>query len=88
MDALRKLWADAGLTAIETREIAVQRTFASFDEFWSIAREASVGPALAAMAPDRRDLIEKRLRARLPADAAGRITLDARANAIKGRVPG
>jgi hypothetical protein len=32
-------------------------------------------------------LLKTRLRARLPADAAGRITYSARANAVKGRVP-
>src|SRR5216684_4543728 len=31
MDALRDLWTDAGLDAVETREIAVQRTFTDFD---------------------------------------------------------
>jgi SAM-dependent methyltransferase len=34
MEALRGLRLDAGLEAIETREITVQRTFASFDDFW------------------------------------------------------
>jgi hypothetical protein len=33
------------------------------------------------------DRLKERLRARLPADAAGRIAYGARANAIKGRVP-
>jgi hypothetical protein len=32
-------------------------------------------------------LLQERMRARLPADATGRITVSARANAIKGRVP-
>ncbi|HKO70127.1 MAG TPA: class I SAM-dependent methyltransferase, partial [Bradyrhizobium sp.] len=34
MEALRDLWTDVGLEAIETREIVVQRTFSDFDEFW------------------------------------------------------
>ena len=34
------------------------------------------------------DELKARMRVRLPADAAGRITYGARANAIKGRVPG
>jgi hypothetical protein len=33
-------------------------------------------------------LLKDRLRQRFPADAAGRVTYDARANAIAGRVPG
>jgi hypothetical protein len=33
-EALRALWLDARLEAVVTREITVQRTFASFDDFW------------------------------------------------------
>ena len=88
LDALRALWTDAGLQAIETREITVQRTFADFDEFWtSSLLGASVRSALEALPPGNAELIKTRVRARLPADAAGRITYAARANAIKGRVP-
>ena len=44
-----KLWSDAGLVAVETREIAVQRTFASYEEFWLTGQTSStVGPALRA----------------------------------------
>ncbi|MFZ2155322.1 MAG: methyltransferase domain-containing protein, partial [Bradyrhizobium sp.] len=34
MEALRDLWTGAGLEAVETRKIAVKRTFANFDDFW------------------------------------------------------
>ena len=34
------------------------------------------------------ELLKSRMRARPPADAAGRITYGARANAVKGRAPG
>src|ERR1700736_6656595 len=34
MEALRYLWTGARLDAVETREIAVQRTFADFEDFW------------------------------------------------------
>ena len=33
-EALRNLWTGAGLDAVETREITVQRTFADFDDYW------------------------------------------------------
>ena len=36
LEALRDLWAGAGLQAIETRQISVLRTFADFDEFWTM----------------------------------------------------
>ncbi len=34
MDALQKLWTDAGLVDITTRRIDVQRSFTDFDDFW------------------------------------------------------
>jgi ubiquinone/menaquinone biosynthesis C-methylase UbiE len=89
MEALRDLWTAAHLDAVETREIAVQRTFADFDDFWTTSLlGASIGPTVAAMASGDVERFKMRLRARLPADAAGRITYAARANAVKGRVPG
>jgi ubiquinone/menaquinone biosynthesis C-methylase UbiE len=88
MEALRGLWTGAGLDAVETREITVQRTFADFDDFWTTTLlGSSVGPTIAAMAPGDVELLKTRVRSRLPADAAGRITYGARANAVKGRVP-
>jgi SAM-dependent methyltransferase len=88
MDVLRELWAGAGLDAIETTEITVQRTFADFEDFWTTTLlGSSVGPTVAAMSSSDVARLKAGVRARLPADAAGRITYGARANAIKGRVP-
>jgi len=75
MDALRELWTDAGLEAVETREIAVQRTFTDFDDYWTtILAGPSVRPGLAAMTSGEIGRLQARMRARLPTDAAGRIT--------------
>jgi ubiquinone/menaquinone biosynthesis C-methylase UbiE len=88
MEALRDLWTGAGLDAVETREITVQRTFADFDDFWTTSLMASsVAPTVAAMGSGDVELLKTRVHARLAADAAGRITCGARANAVKGRVP-
>ena len=88
IDAMRDLWIGAGLDSVETREIDVQRTFADFDDYWTtIHGGPSVSPQLAAMASDDLALLKERMRARLSADASGRITYSARANAVKGRVP-
>jgi SAM-dependent methyltransferase len=88
MDAMHDLWNRAGLEGVEAREITVQRTFADFDDYWTtILGGPSVGPKLAAMTSEEIALLKERMRARLPADAAGRITYGARANAIQGRVP-
>ena len=88
LDALRALWAGAGLVGIETREIVVQRTFDSFERFWAIARTGPrIAPALAGMAAPTVDALKARVRQRLTADASGRITYSARANAIRGLTP-
>jgi len=88
MEVLRALWRDAGLEAVESREIEVRRTFADFDDLWSSSMGISqVEDAVATLAAGDVQLLKARLRARLPADAQGRITYAARVNAIKGRVP-
>lgn len=88
VDVLQDLWKGAGLGAIETREITVQRTFDHFEDYWATARTGpSVSARLAAMAPGDVAIVKERVRTRLPADAAGRITYGARANAVRGRVP-
>lgn len=88
LDVMRELWRGAGLQNVDTREITVQRTFADFDDYWDITLlSASVAPTMASMSAADRDRLKSGLRARLSADAAGRITCSGRANAVKGRVP-
>jgi SAM-dependent methyltransferase len=86
IDAMRALWAAAGLSNVDTREITVQRTFANFEDYWTtILGGPSVGPSLAAMPSEAVALLKARMSVRLPADSTGRITYSARANAVKGR---
>jgi SAM-dependent methyltransferase len=88
IETIRDLWTGAGLEAVETREITVQRTFADFDDYWTtIHGGPSLGRQLAAMAAEDLALLKTRMRARLPANVAGGITCIARANAVKARVP-
>jgi hypothetical protein len=85
---MQELWTGAGLEAVEARAITVQRTFASFDDYWATIRGGpSLAPKLASMSAADLAQLRERMRARLPADAAGRITYSARAHAVKGRVP-
>jgi hypothetical protein len=87
-DELRQFWADAGLEAVETREITVQRTLSDFDDYWATIRMGpGFGPMLAAMGSEEIELLKMRMRARLQADATGRITCFGGANAVKGQVP-
>lgn len=88
IDGMRALWESAGLVEVETREIAVTRTFTDFDDFWTInlggANLASVVKSKSAAEVAE---LKDRLRAHLPTDASGQITCVGRANAVKGRVP-
>ena len=89
LDVMQDYWTDAGLAAVETRVIKVQRTFASFDDYWTtILGAPSAGATLAKMTPADLARLQARMRHLLPADATGRITCSARANAVKGSVPG
>ena len=88
IDVLRDLWTRAGLKEVETREITVQRTFPVFEDFWTTSLSSpNMRSVVAVTAPNDIELLKARVRARLPADATGRITYSARANAVKGRVP-
>ena len=84
---LQTLWSDAGLTAVTTRAITTQRTFADFDDYWTtILGGPSSRPSLMAMTPTKLEELKTRLRTRLPTDADGRITYAATAHAVTGRV--
>jgi homoserine acetyltransferase len=64
-DANDFIWAwassadyDAAPDEVEMREITVQRTFANFDEFWTISTSSSVQPIIAAMAANDVELLK------------------------------
>jgi hypothetical protein len=86
MAVFRALWSEAGLEAIESREIEVQRSFAGFDDFWRVATSTGPGKAVAAMPPQDVEALKGRLRERVAPDDSGHITCRARANAVVGRV--
>lgn len=88
MPAMHAMWTDAGLVDVETRQITVERTFADFEEFWTVAQLGTSSRAvMSTMAPQKLEELKARTAARLPAAADGRVTTSARANAIKGRKP-
>ena len=87
LEALRGLWTAAGLQGVEAREIVVERTFSTFEDYWATSTiTGGVRPSLEAMSVEERDKLKERVRARLPTDSMGRVTWTARANAVKGRV--
>ena len=88
LEVMHELWTKAGLEAVQTRVITVQRTFANFDDYWTtVMGSPSMGATMAKMPPADLAQLQAQLRSSLPAaDAAGRITCRARAHAVKGRV--
>jgi ubiquinone/menaquinone biosynthesis C-methylase UbiE len=89
IEVLQSLWTGAGLVDVETCAFAVERTYRSFDEWWAIAQTGPrLAPFFAAMQPAQFAELRERMRARLGADANGAVTTSARANAVRGRVPG
>jgi len=88
-DAMRAIWQQAGLTAIETEVIRIRVYFSSFDDFWD-SNTVPVGPsgkALSELSPSAHQQLKTRLRERLPIAADGSISYEAFANAVRGVVP-
>jgi SAM-dependent methyltransferase len=87
LEALCALWTAAGLEVVETREIAVERTFATFEDYWATSTiTGGVRPSLEAMSVEKRNKVKAQVRAGMPTDPTGRVSWRARANAVKGRV--
>lgn len=89
-EALKTLFARAGLGAVKTAEIDVPTPFVDFDDYWNPFLGGQ-GPAPAyAMSLDeaKRGRLRERIRERLPVEADGSISLIARAWAVRGSVTG
>ena len=82
---MRQLWEEAGLRSIETTVIQVKRTFADFDDYWTVN---SLGPSVAGLlkkiSPSTLEDIKCDLENGLKRDYANRIVSVAAANAVKG----
>jgi SAM-dependent methyltransferase len=91
LEVIRELWKGAGLQNVQTREITVERTFIDFDDYWTtIMLGPMLGPKLAAMSAEAIEILKARMQLQLllHSNPKGPITYSARANAIKGNVPG
>lgn len=88
IERLRALWQEAGLGDVATRRIDIALAYADFADFWesNTAVRNTVSSAVAALPPADVERLKERLRASLPADANGRISHGAHANAVKGTV--
>ncbi|WP_110514407.1 class I SAM-dependent methyltransferase [Herpetosiphon llansteffanensis] len=87
MEVMHELWLQAGLSNIQTEVISVTRSFVDFADYWETVLGApSIGPQLNAMSASKQQAFQAQIRATLPLEANGQITLQAHANAIKGVV--
>ncbi|HEX6978912.1 MAG TPA: methyltransferase domain-containing protein [Alphaproteobacteria bacterium] len=86
---LSDLFRNAGLADIEVRTIDVPTVFRDFADYWTPFLGAQ-GPApgyCMSLSPARREALRIRLRDALPTQADGRISLIARAFAVRAVVP-
>ena len=84
--ALASLFRAGALTGVETSALQIPTDFTTFDDYW-LPFLRGTGPAasyVAALDPEQRDLLRGRLERRLRADGDGRISLRARAWAVRG----
>jgi ubiquinone/menaquinone biosynthesis C-methylase UbiE len=87
VEASAALWQAAGLQQVRTCQIAVQRRFDSFDDFWNSAEPSNtLRPMFETMDTDQRELLKANVRRRLQA-GDGPLTVSARANAVCGIKP-
>lgn len=88
LDASERLWREAGLVDVQTRQFEVSRRFDDFDHFW---RTTQGSPRLrdlyASLAPDALQRLHDRVREAVDAGNDRSLLLRARSNAVKGRKP-
>jgi len=85
--ALARLWQEAGLADVQSSSLEVAMSYRDFDDYWRPFLGGQ-GPApgyVASLDRNRLDALRERLRARVPTGPDGRITLRARAWAVRGR---
>jgi hypothetical protein len=90
MEAIEGYFKSAGLADIATRVIEVDVIYADFETYWAAQTELvnDVVQQIRNMSAAEVERLKADLRATLPKDKNGRIAYKARANAVKGRVPG
>ena len=87
---LADLWRKQGLSDVSEEGLIIETRFASFDDYWApfMAKQGPAGAYAATLAPNEREDLKQRLRQRLLGDGADRaIAINARAWAVRGRVP-
>ena len=84
MNRLEEHWVKAGLEGVETKRIAVQRTFENFQQFWDITTlSPSIGPIVKSRT-DITDQIKRMTQEFLGVGDTEPVTIHGFANAVKG----
>lgn len=88
-DALRRLFAQAGLLEVQVRPIDVTTRFRDFDDYWTpfLGGQAPAPGYAMSLTAEGRAALRERIRAKLPIASDGSIDLIARAWAVRGRTP-
>ena len=84
MSQLEEQWVKAGLDDVETKRIAVQRTFDNFQQFWDIT---TLSPSIGPIVKSRSDItnrIKLMTQESLEVGDSEPVTIQGFANAIKG----
>ena len=86
-DPLTALFRSAGLQNVETCALDVPTVFTDFEDYWSpfLRGQGPAGVYCASLSAHDRKRLRARLENMLPRDADGKISLIARAWAVKGR---
>ena len=89
LEAMRGFWQAAGLQSVETTVIRIAVSFDNVDDFWNttVSSGGPAGKMVMAMPAGSQQQLRARLGEQLRPGAEGRITYEAFANAVKGRVP-
>lgn len=85
-DALTALFGTAGLRAVDSRPIDVPTHFRDFEDYWTpfLGGQGPAPTYVATLDPEARSALRERLRASLPVQDDGSISLTARAWAVSG----
>jgi len=83
---LERMFVDAGLTGVESREIVVPTVFHSFDDLWApfLGGQGRAPAYLRTLGPEAAAEVRRFLERRVAVDDDGSVSLTARAWAVKG----
>jgi len=85
---LETLWQDSGLSGVESAGLEVSTRYKDFDELWGsfLLGAGPAGQHALSLSPERQTAVREEYFRRL-GEPEGSFTLDARAWAVRGRVP-